>query len=219
MILHHLKGHNMLYRFISIANKLDQRGLYIEADLLTKIASIMVSKNNLIKTLKNDDTEAAMKAFNEFIATIPSYTNPAEELGLTPSNFNYFLQKLKRKDLWAARKILGIGENTQPVPKPQNNKLSAEEVDAIKRFINQHSINDTRLFNDLTKKYGKGTFGTAARLLNDILDIGDKEINIKNFSSNYEHFIRDIVKDWNTQDFYVNPKIKKLLESAADKLK
>ncbi len=175
----------MLKKLISIANKLDQKGFYQEADLLTKMASIMVSRSNLFKALKNNDVEAARKALVGM---------SGDDLGLTHGEFRDLTSAIMDKPMAGisgidrkmdfARYLLDIEENIshpKPLPKKDEYFKSYKELgqkpkigDAVVPVSNRKSdIKEDSSFIGIIQKIDPAGPGTVEIARNGGLDIDE----------------------------------------------
>lgn len=113
----------MLYKLISLANKLDKLGLYKEADLLDTILRKEADKNSLIRALKKDDTVAAKQALVGL---------SGEDLGLTHKEFQRLTNMIfdaqeytyDTRPMEEARLLLGIGKDI----KTDKGKIDTSEI-------------------------------------------------------------------------------------------
>lgn len=105
--------HNILKKLAQISEQLDSKGLYAEADVLDSIIKTAVSQSNLIRALKGDNSEKAMRALTEFISSLPYHASPDKELGMTRDEFREFANAIKSGKLDKARELYGVEKDTQ----------------------------------------------------------------------------------------------------------
>jgi len=121
-----IRGITMLKKLTALANKLDQKGLYREADILDTIVRTAGNKNSLIRALKNDDAQTAHKALTGM---------SGDDLGLTHQEFGWLTNGIDfanehlndkpyedsvKKRMDKARELLGIGKNVKLDPLTHN---------------------------------------------------------------------------------------------------
>ena len=110
---------------VKIANALDKLGLYDEAGILDSIITKEASKNDLIKALKSREDNAAQEAINaltSLVRNVPANSTPAQELGITDSEFKELIQALSPNnanlDFERAQDIMGVSSDPTPVINP-----------------------------------------------------------------------------------------------------
>jgi len=92
---------NLIYNLIKIATKLDEKGLYKEADEIDELISkaSMGATNALIRALKNNDKKEAVSIMSRI---------SREDLQLTEQEFREFANAIRLGLLHNAKAILGI---------------------------------------------------------------------------------------------------------------
>lgn len=96
---------------ISLANKLDSKGLYSEASIIDLMITKEASKSDLFKALKEDEPEKAYDAMT-------GLSGP--DLGLDHKQFSELTSAIHQMDLDHARKMLGVSKNVNIAPGTHN---------------------------------------------------------------------------------------------------
>lgn len=129
----------MLIRLLALANKLDKLGLYKEAGQLDTMIKIAVSQSALIRALKSDNVVDVRKALDAFIASVPSYSTPERELGMTEAEYKDFVNSIKAGHLDTAKDLMGIGK---PLPSQSQRGVPKSslvaELKRLKAIIEPH---------------------------------------------------------------------------------
>ena len=106
----------MIERLLKLANILDEKGFYDEADCLDKIASSMAARSALTKALKEDDSPAVLRAIDSLVRSVPHGSTPQQELGISDNEFRELTDAIQSSDFDKARSILGVGKNVKQNP-------------------------------------------------------------------------------------------------------
>lgn len=106
----------MIKRLLKLANILDKKGFYEEANCLDKIASSMAARSALTKALKEDDNPAVLRAIDSLIRSVPAGSTPQQELGISDDKFRELTDAIQSVDFDKARSILGVGKNVKQSP-------------------------------------------------------------------------------------------------------
>lgn len=199
----------MFTKLVKIANELDQRGLYAEADALDSIIKTAVSQSTLIRSLKNDDQESTMRALTEFISSLPSHTSPDKELGMTRQKFQEFADSIKGGDLDKARELYGVGKDVKldpsmysPItgqPWPSNLK---SELQFVKDTLGSvFEIKEVSLETVPNKGIATVSWPMSVHYLREAVDITDR---FESHGYAYDDFVN---RDTQTRDELLTKKI------------